>query len=184
MPYVSATGLTAEQAAKLDKLPADPLGGGWANYINGNQTPILIPGGVETKLTLDASTGAIIDAYLPEGVTSLWDSATSQFDFSQLSVGDEVLIRLDGQLETTTINDSFLVRFVGAVGSASEFVLPFASGNRFIPADGPVSRFNAVFIGSQDLIDFPSEIRALASDDASGYLIDIYVSVRQVTAGP
>ncbi|MGB1311954.1 MAG: hypothetical protein ACPG47_12120, partial [Leucothrix sp.] len=55
---------------------------GWANYINGDLTPISVPAGVETKLTLDASTGTIVESFLPSGVTSLWDSVNGQFDFS------------------------------------------------------------------------------------------------------
>lgn len=164
-------------------LPPDILRGGWANYINGDITPITLPAGVETKLTLDASTGAIIDEYLPEGVTSVWDSVNSQFDFSQLSVGDMVDIRIDGELTTTTINDSFQVNFVAAIGTPSEFTLPFASGSRFIAGTNIVSRYNGVFLGSQDMIDNPAELRGLASDDAEGFIIDVYIKIVRIGLG-
>ena len=150
---------------------------GWANYINGDLTPISIPQNVETKLTMDLTNGTIINSFLPEGVESLWDNENSQFDFTSLNVGDMVDIRVDGFLTTTTINDSFQLNFVGALGSPSEYTLPFSSGNRFSPGSNLASRYNGIFIGSEDMVNFPSEIRGLASDDANGYLVDIYIKV-------
>lgn len=167
-------------------LPPDLLRGGWANYINGDTTPITLPANVETKLTLDASTGAVIDEYLPKGVTSVWDSVNSQFNFSQLSVGDMVDIRIDGEIDTTTsfTNNAFFINVVAAIGSPSEFTIPFESGNRFVAGDNVISRYNGVFIGSQDMIDNPAEIRALmVNDNAQGFLVDIYIKVIQIGAG-
>jgi len=159
-------------------LPSDNITGGWATYFNGNQTPISIPAGVETKLTLDASDPADrIDGFLPLGVSSVWDSANSQFDFSELSIGDTVDIRVDGSLTNSGFNESFSLNLVAAIGSPGEFTLPFASGNRLFSGTSEVSRYNGVFIGSQDMIDNPAELRMTTTDAASGFLIDIYVKV-------
>lgn len=163
-------------------IPADVLRGGWANYINGDLTPINIPAGVETKLTLDASTGTIIDQYLPVGVTSIWDSANSQFDFSQLAIGDMVDIRVDGSLTNSGFNESFALNLVAAIGSPSEFTLPFASGNRLFAGTSVVSRYNGVYIGSADMRDNPAELRIETTDPASGFLIDIYIKVLKIGA--
>lgn len=153
---------------------------GWANYINGDLTPINVPAGVETKLTLDASSGTIVEEFLPTGVTSLWDSVNGQFDFSSLSIGDMVDIRVDGSLTNTGINESFQLNLVSAVGSPSEFTLPFASGARFIPGTSVLSRYNGIYIGFQDMIDFPSELRVISSDASSGFLVDVYIKVVRV----
>ncbi|ANO58047.1 hypothetical protein [Shewanella phage SFCi1] len=162
-------------------LPSDNITGGWATYFNGDQTPINIPAGVETKLTLDASDpNNVLDEYLPLGVSSIWDSANSQFDFSQLSVGDMVDIRVDGTLTNSGFNESFNLNMVAAIGSAGEFTLPFASGNRLFAGTSDVSRYNGVYIGSQDMIDNPAELRIVTTDAASGFLIDIYVKVLKV----
>lgn len=178
--FMGGGGGPARPAAPV--LPRDILRGGWADYINGDLTPITIPAGVETKLTLDASTGAIIDEYLPEGVTSVWDSVNSQFDFSQLAIGDMVDIRVDGSLTNTGLNNSFVLNLVAAIGSPGEFTLPFASGSRFIAGTSVVSRYNGVFIGSEDVRDNPAELRFLSSNNASGFLIDIYIKVLKLGA--
>lgn len=150
---------------------------GWANYINGNATPITIPAGVETKLTLDATTGTIIDDFIPNGSTSLWDSANSQFDFTGLKIGDIVNIRVDGSLTNTGINQSFLLSLVAAIGSPSEFSLPFSSGSRFIPSTSLISRYNGIFIGSDDVVNYPSELRVTSTDSSTALLVDIYINV-------
>lgn len=163
-----------------DALPVDNIRGGFANYINGDLTPINIPAATETKLTLDASSGTIVDAFLPAGVTSVWDSVSSQFDFSQLSIGDMVDIRVDGSLTNTGFNESFALNFVSAIGSPSEFTLPFSSGNRLFAGTSVVSRYNGIYIGFQDMIDSPSELRVTTTDAASGFLIDIYIKILRV----
>lgn len=181
-PYPGASALTELQEKKLANIPdSNVLSGGWGNYINGNTNPITIPSGVETKLTLDADSG-LVRELLPPGVSGLWNSSTSQFDFSSLEVGDMVEIRLDGGLTTTTINDSFQVNLTVAKGSPSQFLLPFASGNRFIAGLNDVSRYNGLYLGidDADIKNFPAEFSAISSDDASGFLIDVYVRVIQV----
>ncbi len=176
---------TAEIAMKVNEI-IDSLGtsnilGGYANYINGDVTPINIPAGVETKLTLDASTGVIVDE-LPDGVTNVWNSTTSQFDFSELKVGDRVRVRIDGSLTNTGFNESFVLNLVMGIGSAREFTIPFASGNRLFAGTSVVSRYNGFYIGSQELIDNPSELRIQTTDAASGFLIDVYIEIDRKSA--
>jgi len=160
-----------------DPVAADNLTGGWAAYFNGDLTPIVIPAATPTKLTMDATTGGIQDAYLPIGVTKIWDSANSQFDFSELKLGDMVDIRVDGSLTNSGFDESFVLNFIGAKGSAGEYTLPFASGNRLFPGTSIVSRYNGIFIGSQDMIDNPSEMEIVTTDAATGFLVDIYVKI-------
>lgn len=161
-------------------VPSDNLSGGWAAYFNGDLTPISIPAATPTKLTLDAVSGGIQDQYLPLGVSKIWDSTNSQFDFGELSLGDMVDIRVDGSLTNTGINESFALNFIGAKGSAGEYTLPFASGNRLFSGTSIVSRYNGIFIGSQDMIDNPSEMEIVTTDAASGFLVDIYVKILRV----
>lgn len=175
--------------------PLDPLGGdggslpddvcriGWSSYFNGDQTPISIPAGVETKLTLTTSGGSEREEYLPLGVSGLWDSVNSQFDFSSLEVGDMVDLRVDGSLTNTGINESFVLNLAVGIGSPGEFTLPFSSGNRLFAGTSVVSRYNGVFIGSDNAKNFPAELRAVTTDAATAFLIDIYVKVLKRTGG-
>jgi hypothetical protein len=162
---------------RYGELPADACRIGWGNYVNGDTTPITLPAGVPTKLTLTTAGGSEEETYLPLGVSGLWDSTNSQLDFSTLAVGDMVDIRLDGSLTTTTLNDSFAVSLTAGLGSPSEFTLPFASGNRFIAGTSIVSRYNSLFIGSEDIKNNPAEFLGIATDEATGFLVDIYIKV-------
>ena len=160
-------------------LPVDIIRGGWANYINGDATPINVPAGVETKLTLNATTGggSVIED-LPEGVNTVWDSANSQFDFSDLDLNDMIDIRIDGSLTNTGFNESFALNLVTGIGSpGGGFTLPFASGNRLFAGTSIVSRYNGLFVGTDDLKNFPAELRIITTDDSSGFLVDIYIKV-------
>lgn len=150
---------------------------GYGTYFNGDTTPINIPAGVETKLTLTTQGGSEDESNMPVGVSGLWNSTTSQFDFSTLEVGDMVDIRVDGSLTNTGINESFILNLVAGIGTPGEFTVPFASGNRFIPGTSNVSRFNGIFIGSENTRTAPAEFRIVSSSASSGFLIDIYAKV-------
>lgn len=164
-------------------LPDDVCRIGWGSYFNGDQTPISIPAGVETKLTLTTTGGSEIEEYLPLGVSGLWDSVNSQFDFSSLEIGDMVDLRVDGSLTNSGFNESFTLNLQVGIGSPGEFTLPFASGNRLFAGTAAVSRYNGIFIGSENAKNFPSELRVVTTDAASGFLIDIYVKVLKRAGG-
>lgn len=163
------------------QLPGDVCRIGWGSYFNGDQTPINIPANTETKLTLTTVGGGENEQYLPLGVSGLWDSVNSQFDFSSLEVGDMVDVRVDGSLTNSGFNESFVLNMEIGIGSPGQFTLPFASGNRLFAGTATVSRYNGIFIGSDNVKNFPSELRVLTTDVASGFLIDIYVKVLKRT---
>lgn len=150
---------------------------GWANYINGDLTPITLLEDVSTDLTMDSGSGTVNEEYLPDGVSGLWDSTNNAFDFSSLKVGDMVDIRIDGFITTTGINTSFSLDVIAGFGSPSQFTFPFASGGRFLPSSNSVSRYNGIFIGSEDVLNYPAKIVALATSASTAYLVDIYIKV-------
>lgn len=175
---ISKNGTANEQP-----IPDDVCRIGWSSYFNGDQTPINVPAGVETKLTLTTQGGSEREEYLPLGVSGLWNSTNSQFDFSSLEIGDMVDIRVDGSLTNTGLNESFVLNLVVGIGSPGEFTIPFTSGNRLFAGTSVVSRYNGIFIGSGNAKNFPAELRILTTDVASGFLIDIYVKVLKRTGG-
>ncbi len=164
-------------------LPDDVCRIGWSSYFNGDQTPISIPANTETKLTLTTVGGGESEEYLPLGVSKLWDSVNSQFDFSSLEVGDMVDLRVDGSLTNSGFNESFALNLQVGIGSPGEFTLPFASGNRLFAGTAAVSRYNGIFIGSDNSKNFPAELRVVTTDAASGFLIDIYIKVLKRAGG-
>lgn len=164
-------------------LPPDVCRIGWGSYFNGDQTPISLPAGVATKLTLTTVGGTEREEYLPLGVSGLWDSANSQFNFSSLEIGDMVDIRLDGSLTNSGFNESFSLDLQVGIGSPGEFTLPFASGNRLFAGTAAISRYNGIFIGSDNAKNFPAEFRVTPTDASSGFLYDIYVKVLKRSGG-
>lgn len=149
---------------------------GWAAYFNTDLTPISIPAGTPTKLTLTTTAQSVDEEFLPLGTSSLWDSVNSQFDFSSLQVGDSVDIRVDGELTNTGFNESYKLNLHAALGAPSEYVLPFASGTRIFAGTAAVSRYNSLYI-RQHMIDYPSELRLVTTDASTGFLIDIFIRV-------
>lgn len=153
----------------------DVLTGGWFYVLNSDSTPIATLDGVATTLTND---GSSIVSQTPEGTTSIWNSLTNQFDFSSLQVGDLVRIRVDVVATTASTNDTVTVNLQSAIGSASEFALPLASQNRFISGTVNVSAYSLVVMGSQDIIDNPSELQVIIDGaDASAYMVSFVAEV-------
>jgi len=60
----------------------------------------------------------------PYGVTSVWNDTTDTFDFNQLSIGDEVFLRVHLNLTTTTSNQISGLRLLFAEGTPSQYILP------------------------------------------------------------
>lgn len=86
--------------------------------------PIVIPGtNAFTKLTNDALGALTTNANAPVGLSPLWDPLSDAFDFSQLSFGDQVMLRFD--LEVITANPDTEVHLALAAGIG---VTPFNIG--------------------------------------------------------
>lgn len=93
-------------------------GGGWADYNNGPPQAVLA--GVWTQLTNNGLGALTNTAFLPKGVTKLWDTGTNMLDFSGLRVGDIVRLRSDLHVVPTVNNAYFHIRvwFLGDGGWA------------------------------------------------------------------
>lgn len=65
-------------------------------------------------------------AYAPNGVTNLMDGNTGYLDFSELTLGSDVLIRIDFSVTPNTNNSLLETRYVLGQG-ADEYVLPVRS---------------------------------------------------------
>lgn len=146
---------------------------GFADYSDAatSTTPISVPQGVPTVLTNDAAGPFTNTSHLPAGVTRVWNGATNQFDWSELSIGDTVDIRLDGTVVTTTPNQTFLITLVAGIGSGSEYSIPFAGAVTKSVGSVPASRFNGIYIGNSETKDFPAELR-ITSDAAATVVVN------------
>lgn len=59
----------------------------------------------------------------PYGISAIWNTTTNAFDFSQLSLGDMVSLRVDLFIDTTATNQDFRVYITLGIGTASEYSL-------------------------------------------------------------
>lgn len=103
----------------------------------------------------------------PSGVTSIYDPVTSQFDFSELSVGDNVTIRIDWEITTTAANQSVTTELY-VDNNGAPFVIVFDYSEFKTAAATPYSREITFFVGSDDVKNNPIEVQF--SSDANATL--------------
>lgn len=90
--------------------------GGFANYedVATLTTPIVLTADTWTNITNDKQGEHTTEVYKPAYVTgSLWNSATSKIDFSEIPIGKVVLIKVDFQITETANNTVLECQMVG-----------------------------------------------------------------------
>lgn len=88
--------------------------GGFVDYNDATTTttPIEPNADTWTNLTNDGAGPFTIKTYLPDGITDIWDVATDEFDFSELSLGDHITIRFDMTIITSSPNTNVGMRIL------------------------------------------------------------------------
>ena len=141
-------------------------------------TPIDVLSGVETTITNDGQGAQSTDEFAPYGVTQIWDVDTDSFDLSQLSIGDHVEIRMQLKVTTTSPNTAIKARLTMAIGTASEYTIPFSNGfYKTATADEEIARFNGFYIGSEDVRDAPTKLTVISDEDCSIKVDGFYCTV-------
>jgi hypothetical protein len=110
-------------------------------------TPLTVTGGggdvVLTNDTLGANT---MRDFKPCGVPDVWNPTTNRFDFSDLALGDEITIRMDLSLITTSPNTEVNINLHLADDS---YVIPFLTSMDYKTAKTHiVLETNRIFIGN------------------------------------
>lgn len=134
----------------------DGFSGGWADY-NDNATsgtPLNVTGGgAAVVLTNDALGVYTNTAHLPSGVDRLWDPSTNNFDWSGLSIGDMVDIRIDITVTTASNNTAIDIDLELGTGG-SVYTIPFISEQDFkTSAAHKIVEFNGIYIGDSNTKD-------------------------------
>lgn len=110
-------------------------------------TPISVPAtNTYIALTNDGA-GSFTNKMPPGGVTDVWDTVNNRFDFSELSIGDMVDIRLDIEVTTSANNQEYTVVLELAQGG-SAYEIPFVT-NKYVKTTGvdKLNIFNGVYLG-------------------------------------
>jgi hypothetical protein len=119
-------------------------------------TPISVPSNTQTLLTNDALGANTDETQPPYGVTTVWDS--NEFNFSQLSIGDTVDIRIHLKTTTSTNNQLYHIDMQAGIGSASEFENRIFSA--YVKSSGVDEQtfITTFYIGNADIRDNPAQL--------------------------
>jgi len=105
--------------------------------------------------------------FRPRGLDldGVWNVTTNQFDFSQLSLGDQLLIRIDLTITPSTPNQDIDIAINFDIGGESFLLMV----DHLIPKRtddiGRHISYVAIYMGTQNVIDNPAEI--LVRSDAT-----------------
>ena len=148
---------------------ADKCRMGWADFndLTTATTPISVTSaGGWTLLTNDKAGPNTNTSFLPEGVTTSV-FASNQFNFSQLDIGDAIDLRLDLLVTTSAPNQNILTRLRMGIGSPSEFSIIFTQLQYKSAGLNYVSRYNGIYIGSNDIKNYPAKFEIMSDANAS-----------------
>jgi hypothetical protein len=139
-------------------------GGGFVNvvgYFDYNDlatqtTPISLSAGVPSKLTNDTQGPFTTLVNAPYGVPTIFDPSTNSFNFSALTLGDTLDIRLDIDVTTTSPAQNVKVYLRLAEGSPSQYDINFI--DRDYKSTGPhkITDFSGIYLEYADIRDFPA----------------------------
>lgn len=159
--------------------------GGWADYndFETTGTPITITGGAGfvalTNDTLGANTNT---DHLPFGVPSLWDASTNKLDFTGLSVGDVISVRVVFHVIVATNNTQIDGVFsFGSGGTA--FTVPFlASTNYKATGTFQVPATFQFYIGSEDVLENGAQIMVKSDTTCTVTVDGWYIVATKISA--
>jgi len=161
---------------------SDKLRGGWHSVIDvtTQSTPISYTGGSGAAyLTNDGADAKTNADYLPEGVTSLWNTTTNRLDFSELSVGDIVHINTITTFITSAANQEVNLEYVKAIGEASEETFPMWYGQFKTAGTYTISNRLSIPIGDSSFTDYAGGIQFSSPDNCSvkvyGWFLEVFV---------
>jgi hypothetical protein len=150
---------------------------GYAVYEDSKVTTTTLAAGVFTIVPNDALGTNTTNAYLPLGVTNLWNAGTSSFDFSELAVGDAVEMRIIVQPTTTSNNTEIeLDLFLGSGGA--QYKVPFITTQNFQFAGlFEATRYTSFPIRDEDTRTSPAQFKAIADKNCTLQTDDFFVKV-------
>jgi len=138
------------------------------NDVSTHTTPLVLVSGVDKKLTNDTLGAYTNLGEAPYGVPNIWNQSTNQFDFSYLSIGDTLDLRVDCLLTTTGTNKTYKVLLKLGIGSSSEYTLLVGSGElKAAVTDEHILKQIGFYIGNEDWINFPAELYVLVDTTGS-----------------
>jgi hypothetical protein len=148
-----------EQVAVQEGVGGREIGTLDYNDLATQTTPIAVTGnGSDHKITIDGEGAYTNKLYPPIGVTDVWDVDNDQFDFSQLSLGDHITIRVSVIVTTlSNFTDVHLAAFLGI--GVSEYEVHLIRESYKSTGTYELSATAAIYMGNELTLDNPGEIR-------------------------
>lgn len=140
-------------------------------------TPIVVPSTLSFVDLINDTLGEYtIRDYLPLDTSDIWDKTTNRFDFSQLSLGTMLDIRVDIDVTTTSANQ--YVELVLELGTdIYPYEVSFYSGTYKTAGIYKISRYNGVYIGNITTSNGAGRFRIKSDGDATVKVNGWYVKI-------
>jgi len=150
---------------------------GYAIYEDSRASTLTLTADTLTVVPNDTLGTNTTNAYLPLGVTNLWNAATNSFDFSELAVGDAVEMRIIVQPTTTSNNTEIeLDLYLGSGGA--QYKVPFITTQNFQFAGlYEATRYTSFPIRDEDTRTSPAQFKAIADKNCTLQTDDFFVKV-------
>tara|TARA_R110000851_G_scaffold40690_4_gene102479 strand:- start:33 stop:770 length:738 start_codon:yes stop_codon:yes gene_type:complete len=164
----------------LSGLPVDNLAGGFADYndLATASSPIAVIGGGAAVVLPNDKLGPFTNTdFLPAGVTSLWDSVGSTFDWSELKLGDTLEIRVE--LEVTTVSPNTSINVNLRLGTAPDDYLISYFPELNIKTAGMyrINPYKGIYMGDNNTLDNGGQFLIASDKDLDVIVAGWYVNV-------
>lgn len=153
---------------------------GWfqINDLATHTTPVLVTGDETIHYLPNDGLGEGSNSTPPQGVTSVWNSTTNRFDWTQLSVGDIVDIRADVFIDTGLSNSTELyVGYSGRMGDASVFSISGMESYLTKSHQYRFSPYMGTYIGNELTRTLPAAIGVRSDSDVEVVVNGWYVKI-------
>lgn len=129
-------------------------------------TPIsLTPTGTDVDLTNDELGANTNKTYKLSDVTDVWDASTNRFDFSELSLGDVVDLRIDVTVTTTSSNTDTVLKINLGIGG-TVYSLKIDRSSFKTAGTYQIVKMFSVYMGDTNTLNNPASL-TLSSDSGS-----------------
>lgn len=130
-------------------------------------TPLNIVSNIALQLENDALGTNTVLTNAPFGIDSVWNTVTNTMDFSQLSIGDALHLRVDATITTSSANQNVKCFVKFGIGSAYEFDLTLSQDLIKTAGVHPLVSEVSFDMAYQEIIENPAKIYVVSDGNAT-----------------
>lgn len=154
---------------------------GFADYNNAGGA-LALDADTWVTLTNDGAGGYTNLTYMPPGVARLVDTSTGALDFSDLALGDELLVRQDIAI-TPAVNGAQVEMRVKLGSGGGEYYLTYRLGtlNQGAAVAYPLNQNLPLYMGDANTLGAPGVVQVRCSEAASVVNNGSYITLKRST---